>query len=101
MSALLNIIYAVNHMMINTKQILTIPVLVTSNVRFDICTVTSNSVIVNDGRINVASGNIITIYGIFTNNLIELDNKLPLHQNTCVTLSLMSSNEKNMKGAFY
>jgi len=41
---------------------------VASNVNFDIGTVTSSGVIVNDGRINIASGGVITTSGAFTNN---------------------------------
>lgn len=41
---------------------------IASNVNFDIGTVTSSGVIVNDGRINIASGGVITTSGTFTNN---------------------------------
>ena len=41
---------------------------IASNVNFDIGTVTSSGVIVNDGTINIASGGVITTSGEFTNN---------------------------------
>jgi len=41
---------------------------IASNVNFDIGTVTSSGVIVNDGRINIASGGVITTSGELTNN---------------------------------
>lgn len=41
---------------------------IASNVNFDIGTVTSSGVIVNDGTINIASGGVITTSGAFTNN---------------------------------
>jgi len=41
---------------------------IASNVNFDIGTVTSSGVIVNDGTINIASGGVITTSGTFTNN---------------------------------
>ncbi|HSB83832.1 MAG TPA: transporter [Nitrosarchaeum sp.] len=41
---------------------------IASNVNFDIGTVTSSGVIVNNGTINIASGGVITTSGTFTNN---------------------------------
>ncbi len=42
--------------------------IITSNVNFDIGTVTSSGVIVNDGTINIASGGVITTSGELINN---------------------------------
>jgi len=47
---------------------------IASNVNFDIGTVTSSGVIVNDGRINIASGGVITTSGALTNNGIIASN---------------------------
>ena len=41
---------------------------IASNVNFDIVTLTSSGVIVNEGKINIASGGVITTSGTFTNN---------------------------------
>lgn len=41
---------------------------IASNVNFDIGTVTSSGVIVNDGTINITSGGVVTTSGTFTNN---------------------------------